>query len=121
MSISIKDWKPLRKGNNLLGFAVVEHQPSGMVVGDVTILTGPYGYWASPPSKPMIGADGAVMKDQATGKIRYVPIISFASKQQRNVWSDMVIAALRQAHPDALEEPNHAAAVDSDLQRRPWR
>ena len=36
--VKILDWRPLRK-NSLLGFAKIE-LPSGMVISDVTILTG---------------------------------------------------------------------------------
>lgn len=95
----VLDWRPLRK-NSLLGFAKVE-LPSGMVIADVTVLTGANGPWASPPSKPMIGSDGVVMKD-ASGKIRYSPIIEFTARDIRNRFSASVIEALREAHPEAL-------------------
>jgi DNA-binding cell septation regulator SpoVG len=52
-AVRILDWRELRK-NSLLGFAKVE-LPSGMVISDVTILSGERGPWASPPSKPVIG------------------------------------------------------------------
>ena len=38
----------------------------------------------------------------ANGKIRYVPIIEFTSKEERTGFSDAVIAALRQFHPEAF-------------------
>ena len=98
-SLKILDWREMRR-NSLLGFAKVEF-PSGMIVSDVTLLQGEKGPWASPPSKPMIGRDGAVMKDDA-GKVRYVPIIEFVDKATRNRWSDSVIEALRAAHPEVL-------------------
>lgn len=59
--VRILDWREMRR-NSLLGFARVE-LPSGMVIADVTILTGERGPYAMPPSKPMIGRDGTVMKD----------------------------------------------------------
>jgi DNA-binding cell septation regulator SpoVG len=97
----IIEWRPLRK-NSLLGFARVGF-PSGMVISDVTILSGDRGPWASPPSKPMLDRDGVAMKDQR-GKIRYSPLIEFTSKEIRDRWSDTVIEALRSAHPEAFEE-----------------
>jgi hypothetical protein len=97
--IRILDWRPLRK-NSLFGFCKVEF-PSGMVIADVTILTSERGPWASPPSKPMITADGVVMKD-AGGKIRYSPFIEFSSKEIRQRWSNAVIEAMRAAHPEAF-------------------
>ena len=73
----ILERRPLRR-NSLLGFAKVELS-SGLVISDVTILTGERGPWASPASKPMIDRDGVSMKDQR-GKIRYSPFIEFASE-----------------------------------------
>jgi hypothetical protein len=96
----IVDWRPLRK-NSLLGFATVE-LPSGMTISDVVVLTGANGPWASPPAKPLIDRTGAVVKGP-NGKVSYVPIISFASKERRNAFSDHVIAALRASHPEALQ------------------
>jgi hypothetical protein len=78
-TIRILDWKPVRK-NTLLGFCKAEF-PSGLVIGDITILNGERGPWASPPSKLMITGDVA-MKD-AGGKVRYSPIIAFSSREVR--------------------------------------
>ena len=97
----IIEWRPLRR-NSLLGFAKIE-LPSGMVISDVTILSGDRGPWASPPSKPMLDRDGVAMKDQR-GKIRYSPLIEFTSKEIRDRWSAAVIVAMRAAHPEAFED-----------------
>jgi hypothetical protein len=69
---------------------------------DVTVLLSHRGAWASPPSKPLISRDGVVMKDE-TGKLRYCPLIQFTSSGVRNRWSDLVIEAMRAAHPEAFE------------------
>jgi DNA-binding cell septation regulator SpoVG len=98
-AIVIEDWKPMRRGA-LLGFARVRF-PSGMIVHDVTILTGERGAWASPPSKPMVTRDGTAMKD-AAGKIRYSPVIEFTDKPTRTRWSNAVLEAMRAAHPEAF-------------------
>lgn len=98
--VRILDWREMRRGS-LLGFAKIE-LPSGMVVHDVTILTGERGPWASPPSKPMVGRDGVVMKD-GNGKVRYSPIVEFKSKEIRDRWSAAVIEAMREAHAEAFE------------------
>lgn len=98
-AIKVLDWRELHKGA-LLGFAKVQ-LPSGMILSDVTILAGSSGPWASPPSKPMIGRDGAVMKDDK-GKVRYSPIIEFASKEIRDKWSGAVIDAMRAARPEVF-------------------
>jgi DNA-binding cell septation regulator SpoVG len=96
-NIQILDWRELRR-NTLLGFAKVE-LPSGMVINDVTVLMGKEGPWASPPSKPMIDRDGVAMKDQ-NGKLKYVPIIEFTSKQVRDRFSHAVVDALCLVHPE---------------------
>jgi hypothetical protein len=93
-------WRPLRK-TNLLGCCKVE-LPSGMIMDDVTVLLSHRGAWASPPSKPLISRDGVVMKDE-TGKLRYCPLIQFASSEVRNRRSDLVIEAMRAAHPEVFE------------------
>ena len=97
--VLIRDWRPMRKGS-LLGFAKIE-LPSGMIISDVTILNGERGPWASPPSKPMVGKDGTVLTDD-NGKVRYSPIIEFASKEVRNRFSAAVVDGLRAAHPEAI-------------------
>lgn len=99
-SVKILDWRPMPRGS-LLGFAKVEF-PSGLIITDVTILSGERGPWASPPSKPMVGRDGAVLKDDK-GKVRYSPIIEFATKEIRNRWSDSIIAAMRDAYPEVVQ------------------
>ena len=98
--IQIRDFRPMRKGS-LLGFAKVE-LPSGMILSDVTILSGERGPWASPPSKPMIGRDGTAMTD-ANGKVKYSPIVEFTSKEVRQRFSDGVVEGLRAAHPEVFE------------------
>jgi hypothetical protein len=98
-TIKILDWRALRKGA-LLGFTKVEF-PSGLIIrcDDPRRRAR---HWASPPSKPMIGRDGAVMKDDR-GKIRYSPIIEFRDRDLRDKWSSAVVDAARLAHPEALE------------------
>jgi DNA-binding cell septation regulator SpoVG len=72
----IIEWRPLRK-NSLLGFAKVAF-PSGMIISDITIMAGERGPWASPPSKPLIDRDGAVMKDASSGKVVSVWLAAYA-------------------------------------------
>ncbi len=98
-SIIVTEWKPLHR-NSMRGFMTAT-LPSGMVLHDIVVHVSDGKPWAAPPSKPMIGRDGVVMKD-ATGKARYSPIISFADKPTRERWSCSMIAALTAAYPDAL-------------------
>jgi hypothetical protein len=95
----VLDFKPLGKGQ-LRGFAKVQ-QPSGVIFNECPVLQSARGYWASPPSKPLIGNDGKVISD-ASGKPRYTQIIEFASSEIRDRWSEAVIEALRTSHPEAF-------------------
>lgn len=93
--MKILEWRALHK-NSLVGFAKVE-MPSGMIFNDVAIMSGENGYWASPPSKLMIGRDGAPMKDR-NGKDRRSPIVEFTAREVRDRWSEAIISALLEAH-----------------------
>jgi len=99
-AFNIVEWLPVRRGA-LLGFTKVE-LPSGMVIADVTVLTSERGPWASPPSKPILGPDGMSLKDDR-GKTQYQPVIEFTSKDVRDRWSSVVIAALRETHPEVFQ------------------
>jgi hypothetical protein len=88
--------------NTLRGFCKVR-LPSGMIIADVAVHVRDGRAWASPPSKPMLNRDSVQMKG-ADGKPLWSPIISFASRELSNRWSDAVVAALRQSHPHALDE-----------------
>jgi hypothetical protein len=99
--IVISDWKP-RQSGTLRGF-LTAHLPSGMILHEVSIHTRSGAWWASTASKPMVGKDGVVLRDE-TGKVRYLPIVSFDSKQTRDRLSQAVVNALRQAHPEVFAE-----------------
>jgi hypothetical protein len=95
--VIIEDFKAIRK-NSLLGFAKVR-MPSGLVFNDCPVCTTNGKVWASPASKPAMTAAGTQLIG-ANGKQH---IVGFASTELRNKWSDAVIAALRQSHPQAFE------------------
>jgi hypothetical protein len=99
----ILEFRPLRKGS-LLGFAKVQ-QPSGQIIVEATILTGPHGPWASPPSRVQIDKDGVALREP-NGKLIYRPVIDFVDRATRSRWSDAVIAAMRASHSEAFaDEP----------------
>ena len=99
-AVTISDWKPLHR-NTLRGF-LTAHLPSGMNLHDVSVHYRDGTWWASPASKPLLGADGTPLRD-ADGKIRYSPIVSF-EKAARSRFSTAIIAALRVAHPEAFAD-----------------
>jgi hypothetical protein len=98
-TVVIKSFAPIRK-NTLRGFATVQ-LPSGMIVADVGIHSDSGRAWASPPSKAMLDRNGAALRDEV-GKVRYSPIISFASKDLRDKFSAAIIDAMEAAHPGEL-------------------
>lgn len=104
--MKIVEWRVVRK-NSLFGFATVE-APSGLIIHDVAVHVSHGSAWASPPSKPMMDRTGRLVMDNY-GKVKWMQIITFASKQTRERWSSQVIEALQAAHPDALRETADAA------------
>jgi hypothetical protein len=98
-----EEFKPLVKGASLRGFARVRFG-SGLVISDIAIHRQGDSEWASPPSRPMVGADGSVLKD-AKGKVRYQALITFETPAHRALWTRVVLAAVRAAaYPDALPD-----------------
>jgi hypothetical protein len=96
--VRIIEWTPRPSAGPLPGYVAVE-VPSGHVFHACAIFE-TNGLWtAAPPSKPMIGRDGMVIKDSA-GKTKFAKVISFSDKGRRELWSNCVIAALRDAHPE---------------------
>jgi hypothetical protein len=98
--ITISDWKPLER-NTLRGFCTVS-LPSGLILHDAAVHSRDDSWWVSPASRPQIGRDGTVLKDDA-GKVKYVPVVSFQSKAVRDRFSAGVIDALRLAHPEVFQ------------------
>jgi hypothetical protein len=97
-SITIEEFKPFLK-NSLIGFVRVR-MPSGVIYHDVSIHKQGDSAWASPSAKPQIGRDGTHIKKD--GKPQYSPVVSFASKEMRDKFSDAILDALRSSRPEAL-------------------
>lgn len=91
-------WKALRR-NTLLGFAKV--QLGALIINDVSINTSNGRTWANMPSKPMVDRDGNAMRG-ADGKMRYVPLLEWATKEAGDRFSEAVIAAVEEKEPGAL-------------------
>jgi hypothetical protein len=91
------DWRPLRKGS-LRGFAEVQLR-TGAIWGGIGLHQAGDKVWASPPARPMVDSNGAVMREK--GKIRYSAIIRFANHACQRQWSELVIRTVLDAYPDA--------------------
>jgi hypothetical protein len=101
MSVVVEEFKPVVK-NTLRGFARVRFA-SGLVMHEVSLHISNGRVWASPPSKPMVGGDGTVMRD-AEGKQRWQPLITFSDKGVRDRWSAQIVDAVHEAYPEALRD-----------------
>jgi hypothetical protein len=97
MPLSILEWKPLRK-NTLRGFATVRY--GSLKIRDVTVHSSGDRRWAGMPSKPMVGPDGTAQKDDK-GKIKYVPILEWASREAADKFSVEVIDAVERQYSGA--------------------
>lgn len=99
-TVRILDWTP-RQSGALRGFLDAEF-PSGLVFHEIGVFEQNGKWWAAPASKPQVGRDGMALKE-ANGKTKYAPVVTFADKGRRDLWSSVVIAALRAAQPDLFE------------------
>ena len=95
--LAISEWKPHSAGT-LLGFIKVT-MPSGLVLHEPMLHRRGDTFWLNFPSKPMVGADGTALRDER-GKVRYgPPLLGFASRHDRDRFTEQVLAALCQAQP----------------------
>jgi hypothetical protein len=101
LQITVIDWKPVPNGVRR-GFATVA-LPGGLIIHDVVICAAGGRTWALPPGRPQAGPDGRVLTDEA-GKRLYTPVIGFETDEARRAWSEAILAALRQAHPEAFDD-----------------
>lgn len=100
MPVALLDWKEMKR-NSLRGFATIRLGKS-LKISDVTIHCSHGKRWASLPSKPQVGSDGMVLKDQ-NGKIKYVPVISWTDKESADRFSEALIAVIEAQYPGATE------------------
>jgi hypothetical protein len=101
MPVALLDWKPITKGA-LRGFARVR-LGCALVIHDIPVLCSNGRAWATLPSKPIIGADSTVARDEK-GKTRYAPILEWADRAAADRFGAAVLAAIRAEHPNALAD-----------------
>jgi hypothetical protein len=99
-TIVLVAWRPVVKGA-LRGFATVE-LPIGLKLVDCPVYVGKNGPWASLPAKPQIDRDGR-QKTDAAGKPTYAAILEWRDRALADRFSEVVIAAVRTVHPEALD------------------
>jgi hypothetical protein len=103
MTVIVEQFRPINR-HTLRGFARVRFA-SGMVMDEVGIhRAGNGNLWAAPPARPQLDPDGRALRDPRD-KIRYAPLISFATPEVRARWSAEVCTAVCQKYPQALSGP----------------
>ncbi|MEO1089345.1 MAG: hypothetical protein AAFX81_01830 [Pseudomonadota bacterium] len=89
--MNIHSYRSIGRGS-LLGFAEVELD-GGLVLHGVGIFEKDGRRWANPPGKPRLDRDQKPVRG-AGGRIEYDPVVSFATKSQRDAFSETVVAGL---------------------------
>jgi hypothetical protein len=100
-TLALVAWRPVVKGA-LRGFAAIE-LPIGLKIHDVPVLVSNGKPWASLPSKPQIDRDGR-QKTDANGKAAFAPVLEWRSREISERFSKAVVALVRAAHPDDLDD-----------------
>jgi hypothetical protein len=96
----IEEFVAVERGTTLRGFVRVR-TPSGFVFHDVSIHQRNGAQWASPGARPRLDRSGQHMRDGA-GKLLWNPVVSFASREIQDRFSNAVLEALKMSHPEVL-------------------
>jgi hypothetical protein len=99
MPLSLLSWKQLQK-NSLRGFASVRY--GSLKISDISVHNANGKRWANLPAKPMIGQDGKPQRDDR-GKIKYVPLLEWESREASDKFSEEVIAAVEREYPRSTD------------------
>jgi hypothetical protein len=100
LTITCSEFRALRR-NTLCGFAVIEIAEMKLTIRDVAVHEKNESRWAQLPAKPQV-KDGALVKDPATGKVAYTPVMDFTSREVRDAFSAAVVRAVLARAPDAF-------------------
>jgi hypothetical protein len=103
LTINCVEFRPLHH-NALCGFAVIEIAEMRLTIRDVAILQKNESRWAQLPARPQITKDLTVVKDPATGKVQFVVIMNFTSRQVRDAFSAGAVRAVLERVADAFAE-----------------
>jgi hypothetical protein len=88
--------------NTLRGFAEITIAEMRLTIRDVAIHQKGDARWAQLPAKPQI-KDGALVKD-ATGKVQYIHIMDFDSREVRDAFSRAVVQAVLERQSEAFDQ-----------------
>ena len=105
LTVTCETFHPLVR-NTLRGFAEISIAEMRLTICDVAIHEKGVSRWAALPAKPQI-KDGTLVKD-VTGKVQYVHILDFDSREVRDAFSRAVVQAVLERAPEAFNG-EHAA------------
>jgi hypothetical protein len=98
-ALEIRDVWVNSSGSNLLAKVTVTIPPWGLTLHDCSVVrVKDGGFFVFPPSMPMVGKDGAVIKGQS-GKAQYRPAVLWEKNAGRR-FSEAVIKSLKASHPE---------------------
>jgi hypothetical protein len=102
LTVRCTGWRALdQPKGSLIGFVSVRIAEMRLTIAELAVHTSHGKVWASLPARPWV-RDGALIKDEDTGKVRYQHILAFDSLEVLRRFSDRVIEALRDFDPSAL-------------------
>src|SRR5882672_10421325 len=93
----LRDFRAFTK-NTLRGFATVE-LPSGLIIHEISVHTQNGKSWVAMPAAPQT-TNGTVRV--VAGKPQYKKLIGWKDRDLSDRFSEVVVAAVRAAHPSAL-------------------
>ena len=99
--MKLLEFKPLVK-NTLRGFVDVE-LGIGLQIKGATLRVTEGRPWVGMPSRPMMGADGKPILNEANGKPAYQPILGWRDKALSEAFSKAVVRLVLEQYPQALD------------------
>ena len=101
LTVRVLDFRPLER-NTLLGFAYVRSAKPTWSFATWRFTKRGERRWALLPAKAQLDRDHQPIRDEATGKIKYVPTLEFANKRIADAFSSRVVEALEVLQGRAL-------------------
>jgi hypothetical protein len=105
VGLRIANWRPAVRSGGRRGDCTIVLTSIGLEIRNVGITIGPNGPWAAMPSEMLRDRDGRPVPDpNRPGKARYVSHLKWLSRDQQDLWSRAVIAALERELGSAVFE-----------------
>jgi hypothetical protein len=105
--LRLRSWKRIAKpGSALIGVARVTLPIGGALldIDDLPVLSAGGKTWAAWPGKPIVDAEGRVLRIPTTGKPRFVSFLHWQEREIAIRFSRAVVELVRQRDPEAFRE-----------------